>query len=217
MPKEKPKGPRPVEIAIAAVLSAIVGVIGAVAYLALQPLEKVTNLPAEEDRALGRIYYVEGKSGNASHGTWEAKEGAISAGRSGRLQLVEEELNRWAAQRLKGTSAVEMPAVHIEPGVPNFRVADDRLFVTAPLKWSVFGASRTLDGYVSGHFADRGDAPTFERDRVYVGSCPLPEVFARRLFSQVVHSYDLPDAVREGWTNLQTVSIQGNTLDLVIP
>lgn len=225
MPKEKDKGPKPFEIVIAAVLSFIIGVLGAGVFLAFQPLEKVNEMPAEEDRVLGKVYYVEGKGGDTTvdgrtvRGTWEPKEGAVRAGRSGTLSLVEQELNQWAAQRLKGGGSDDLPALHIEPARPNFRLADDQLYVMTSLEWSAFGVERTFDSLVSGPVVSRGGTHELDHEQLYVGSLPVPNLFglADRLVRDVVDSYDVPEELREGWANLETVSIDGDTLELVIP
>lgn len=216
---EKNKGPRPVEIAIAAVLSCLLGVVGAIVLLAFQAPEEVTELPPEEDREFGRVYHVQGKKGNASHGTWEAKTEAIKAKKSGKISLVEEELNQWASRQLKETDAVEKPALHIEPGTPNFKIGDDELFVGAPLTWNIFGSSRTFESHTRGHFAAEGDSFVFEHGRIYVGSCPLPDLggLATRLFRDVADSYNVSESLREGWANLESVSIEEGSLKLVIP
>lgn len=217
MAQKKEKGPRPVEIVIAAVLSLILGVLGAVVYLAFQPLEKVTEMPDEEEREFGRVYYVEGSEGDSSDDTWEPKAEAVSTGRSGSLSFVEEELNQWAAQNLD----VERKAgnLNIEPGVPNFRIADGRFYAAVPLTWNLFGTSRTLDSYVSGKFSSQNGSHSLDYERLYVGGCPIPNVFglANRLFRDVVESYEVSDELQEGWAALETVSIEDDALTLVIP
>ncbi|MEX2382199.1 MAG: hypothetical protein WD490_07440 [Opitutales bacterium] len=217
MAKKKDKGPRPVEIVVAAVLSGILGVVGAVAFLVLQPPEEVTEMPAEEDREFGLVYYVTGKGGNASHGTWLAKKEAVKTKRSGNLALVEEELNQWAAQKLKETAEIEKPLLHIEAGMPNFRIAEDSLFVGVPLTWSMFGFGRTFDSHTSGRFKNSGAGYGFEHDRVYVGSCPVPGLLANRLVNDVVASYAVPEELNEGWNALESVALEESSLKLVIP
>lgn len=217
MAKKKDKGPRPVEIVISAVLSGVLGVAAAIIFLALQPPEEVTEMPAEEDREFGRVYYIAGKGGNASHGTWHPKREAVKAKRSGSISLVEEELNQWASAELKETSEIEKPFLHIEPGVPNFRLAGDVMVVGVPLTWNIFGVSRELDSHTSGRLARKGDGYGFEYDRLYVGSCPVPDILANRLVGDVIASYDVSEGLEEGWAALESVTIEEGSLKLVIP
>lgn len=219
-PPEKDKEPSPVEIAIAAVLSVIVGAVGAAVFLVLQPVEKVSELPEPEDRALARLYSVEGKAGGASHDTWEGKKANLEAGRNGELTLVEEELNRWAAKELKAAEAEdgeEAGFLAVEPGAPGFRIADDLLTVKVPLTWTAFGASRTFDAQTSGRFVQQGGGPAFDFDRFYLGSCPIPGFLANRLMADVIASYGVSDGLRNGWASLQSVEVDGDSLKLLIP
>lgn len=219
MPKdaEKEKGPRPVEIAIAAVLSVIVGFVGAAAFLMFQTPERVSELPDPDDRELGRLYFVEGKSGNASHDTWQPKEAAVKTGRSGRLSLVEEELNRWAAQSLQPDQEAEQGFISVEPGQPEFRIADSLLTIRSPLTWSAFGVSQTFDAQTSGELVQRDGTYVLDHGRVYVGSCPLPGMLGRRLVRDVTATFDLSAELREGWASLESVELDEDALRLVIP
>lgn len=235
MGKKKNKEPRLYEIVIAAVLSGILGVVGAVAYLALQAPEEVDELPAAEDRELGRLYYVVGAKGDESHATWEAKVEALKSGRSGTFSVVEQELNQWAAARLgskageKGADGAEgeegeapaddgeKPFLHVEPGTPNFHIAENRLFIGAPLEWNFFGMTRSFDALTSGQFEERDGVFAYKHDRVYVGSCPLPGFVADRLVRDVVASYNVPETLTESWAALEGVSLEEDGLKLVIP
>lgn len=216
---DEQKGPRPVEIAIAAVLSGILGVVGAAAFLVLQTPETVSELPEPEDRELGRLYVVDGKQGDASDDTWEAKLRDIEEGSSGDVELVEEELNRWAAENLQAEDDDdrEKGFLHVEPDTPRFRIADNVLTVSAPLTWSVFGNTRTFDSQKSGSFTRRGDTYVLDQGRLYVGSCPIPGFLGNRLLRDVVAFYNISDELRDGWAALESVAIEDESLKLVIP
>ncbi|HLS28621.1 MAG TPA: hypothetical protein VK041_08220 [Opitutales bacterium] len=219
MAKSKNKEPRLWEIIVAAILSLVVGFLGAVVFLVTLPPEVVSELPAEEDREIGKVYYVKGGEGDASHATWEAKEEALKAQRRGSMTLVEEELNQWAGVRLgeEQSPGDDQPLLHIVPGVPNFHLTDEELFVSVPLEWSLFGFGRTFDGLTSGTFEETGGRHVLNYDRVYVGSCPLPGFLANKLVRDVTASYDVAEEVEEGWAALQSVEITEEGLALVIP
>jgi hypothetical protein len=216
-PLEENKGPRPVEIVIAGILSGIVGVLGAAVFLAFQPAEKVTEIPEAEDRSLGTLYYVEGKGGSSEDDTWKAKKSGLEAARSARMTLTEEELNQWAAQDLKMGAAPDQGFLVIEPGTPRFRIADDILMVRVPLTLRLFGNGRTFDSQASGSFVRRGADYGFEYDRFYIGSCPVPGFVSSRLVKSVVATYDVSDELRSGWSALGTVELDGGSLRLMIP
>lgn len=219
MAKSKNKEPRLWEIVVAAILSLIVGVLGAVVFLVTLPQEEVSELPAEGDREIGKIYFVKGSKGDASHGTWEAKEEALKAKRRGSMTVVEEELNQWAEVRLgeEQTRPADQPLLQVVPGVPNFHLTDEELFVSVPLEWNLFGFRRTLGSLTSGTFQEKGGTHVFNHNRVFVGSCPLPGFLAKKLVGDVSASYDVAEELEEGWSNLQSVEIGEEGLALVIP
>lgn len=218
---DKEKGPRPAEIAVAAVLSAILGLVGAAAFLAFQEPEQVSSMPEEEDRQLGVVYYLPGKPGGNAHATWQAKRDAVQAGRSGTISLVEEELNQWAGQEFgKGPGETEeAPSLHIRPGRPRFRIDEGTFHVGIPLDWNVFGMSREFDSQAQGSFARRDGVHVFAQERVYVGSMPVPNLFglADGLVQRVVDSFEVSEELREGWANLESVAVEEESLQLVIP
>jgi len=219
MAKSKNKEPRLWEIVVAAILSLIVGLLGAVAFLVTLAPEEVSELPEPGERELGRVYLIKGEEGDSSHATWEAKEEAVKAQRSGEISVVEEELNQWAEARLggDGEGSGEASFLHVESGVPNFRLEEGELFVSIPLTWNLFGFAETFESQTSGTFRQRGGSFEFDHDRVYVGSCPLPDFFAKRLVRDVIDSFQPLDELREGWANLENVSLEEEELALVIP
>lgn len=218
--KDKTKGPRPAEIVIAAVLSLLLGVVGAALFLAFQEPEEVTSMPEPEDREFGVVYYVPGERGNQSHGTWTMKKEVLERKRSGTLVLVEEELNQWVAQEFKEpTGEPDGPLLHIRPGTPGFRIEEGVLHAGFPLEWSILGASRKFQSQAIGGFERAGDRYVFDHDRVYVGSMQVPNIFGLSdlLVRRVVNSFEVSDSLREGWANLEDVSLDEETLRLVIP
>lgn len=220
--RDKNKGPRPAEIVIAAVLSLLLGVVGAVAFLALQDPEEVREAPDDEDRVLGKVYYQPGNPGSAIHGTWQAKKQALQRGRSGNLKLVEEELNQWAGQEYESPAEgndEDAPVLHVRPGTPRFRIEEGQFHIGIPLEWSVFGASREFPSQTWGTFTEQDGIHIYEQERVYIGSCPVPNAFglADYVVSKVVASFDVPDELREGWAALEEVSVDDDALRLVIP
>lgn len=218
MARRKDQGPRPYEIAIAACLSLIVGVLGAAVYLALIPPEEVSEIPEEEDRRLARVYYVPGSAGTREHGTWEAKQAAIESGRSGSFSFVEGELNLWARNFFSDEEETKAGPVLIKAGRPNFRV-DEELQINLDLDWSAFGMERDFVSLATGEFVERRGQHVFRPRRVYIGSCPVPGIFglAQKAFGRVASAYEIPAELREGWEQLASVEIEEEELKVTIP
>src|SRR5690625_7157076 len=116
------------------------------------------------------------------------------------MTLVEGELNLWAGVRLgeEQSPGDDQPLLHIVPGVPNFHLTDEEVFVSVPLEWSLFGFGRTSDGLTSCTFEETGGRHVLNYDRVYRGSCPLAGFLANTLVRHVTASHDLHDAVQDG-------------------
>ncbi len=219
MARKKDRAPKPYEIAIGAILSLILGVAGAVVFLVLQPPEEVKEMPSPEERVFGRVYVVPGKLGTDEHNTWQAKEEAIKAKRSGTITVVEQELNRWAAARF-GEEAERTAAVgpvQIEPGTPDFRIEGENLVVGLPTEWTVFGQSRELQAQATGVIEKDGGIFRFAHDRVYVGSCRVPGILANRLIRQLVSAFEVSEELREGWASVESAAIEEGKLTVVMP
>lgn len=217
---DKKKGPKPVEIVIAAVLSLVVGVVGAAAFLAFQEPEKVDEMPTEEDRQFGIVYYVPGSTGNQNHATWAAKREAIIKGRSGTLPLVAEELNQWVAREYpEKESEGDKPVLHVSPGTPNFRIEEGVFHIMMPLEWSVFGFAHEFRSQASGDFGPKNSVYAFEQDRVYVGSMPVPNVLGMSdsVVKKVLGGFEISEDLYAGWKTLEDVSLDAETLQLVLP
>ncbi len=217
----KDKGPRPVEIAIAAVLSLILGVVGAAVFLAFQEPEEVVGTPPEEDRVFGVVYYVPPSMGNQAHATWQVKQTAVQQGRSGTIPLVAEELNQWAARTFPESDEEggDKPAIHVSPGTPGFRMEEGVFHVSMPLEWSAFGASREFLGQAHGGFAEENGVHVFDYERVYIGSMPVPGILglSDMVVNRVASAFEVSDELREGWAGLESVTVEEETLQLTIP
>lgn len=216
--RNKDEGPKPYEIAVAAVLSLLVGVIGAAGFLAFTPPEEVSELPDEEDREFARVYYVAGEQGGREHATWDLKRQAIEAGQTGTMELVEEELNQWAAATYRDDAETAAGPLQITAGQPKFHLADN-LQVAADLEWSIFGASQNFQSVAWGNFERRRGEFVFRPERVYIGSCPIPGAFglAQRMFNRVAGAYEVSPELREGWSQLAAVEVTEGEMKVTIP
>jgi hypothetical protein len=217
---DKEKGPKPVEIAVAAVLSLVVGVLGAAAFLAFQEPEKAEKMPAEEDRVFGIVYYVPGSMGNQNHAAWAAKREAVIRGRSGTVPLVAEELNQWVAKEYPNKeSAGDKPVLHVSPGTPTFRIDEGAFNIMIPLEWSVFGMSHEFRSQAWGDFVQKKGVYSFDAARVYIGSMPVPNVFgmSASVVRKVLGGFDISEDLYAGWSSLESVSVKDDTRQLVIP
>ncbi len=219
MARQKDKGPKPVEIAVAGVLTLLLGLVGGGLFLALQPIKEVREPVSEDEREFGAVYYVRGRSGTQEHQTWQVKKEAVNSAISGEFEVVEQELNLWAANDFRHIEDSGGGFVHIQPSTPSFRIADSELQAALPLEWNIFGLNRKIQSQARGTFERRGGVYTFSPDRVYIGACPVPRVFglADYFVNKVVAAFEVTPEFRDGWSQIEELSLDGETLRFVIP
>ncbi len=220
--REKEKGPKLYEIIIGAILSVILGVLLAVVYLAFQEVEEVDQLPSEEARQARTVYFVEGETGAPGQFNWRPKQGAFEEGRSGTLELVEQELNQWVADQfseLEDRDYEDEGMFYIAPRTLNFRIDDGKLQLAADLDWTVFGYSHSLKTQALGSFVREEGVFVFEPETMYVGGFKLPEpaVLGSALIRRIVEALNVSADLRDGWASLTDVSIEEDVLILEIP
>ncbi len=221
---EKDKGPKLYEIVIGAILSVVLGALLAVVFLAFQPVREVDRMPSEEAREKGKVYYVAGAVGTAGQYNWRPKQAAVETGRSGTLELVEQELNQWAATTfsdLEDEAYDDAGMFFVAPRSLNFRIGEEDLQIASDLDWTVFGVTQTLKAQAIGRFVDSGSGYAFEPETVYVGGLKLPEVgdLGKALYEKVFEALEpqISSDLRDGWAALASVSIDENRLILEIP
>jgi hypothetical protein len=218
-------GPGWIEVIFGAVLSAIIGAILGAVLLMAKPVVVVKEMPKEADVDPKVTYYLEGSRDSGKAREAMAKRRAFGEGHS--VTLIEDELNAFAAPTTGAAppkpKAGEKEAEEAQPtfvsGVPNFRVRDGALQFAVPVTVNALGGSRKIIVQTRGGFVKKGDVFVFEPDTFHIGSCPvqrLPFVVSY-VRKQFVSSQQIPDDLKAAWLKLASVSIEGNTLKLMMP
>lgn len=218
--KEEQKGPKAYEVIIGAFLSIFLGVLLAVVYLVVQPVEEVEEPPADAERDRRTVYFVEGAEGSAVEVNWRPKYSAFEAGAPGTLELSEEELNQWVAVQYPDLDEEDPDGgmVSIAPRSLNFRIYDGVLQVGSELHMEVMGVGRTVRAQAHGDFVQRNGGFVFEAERVYLGGFKVPhEALGELIMNRVYDSFEIPDELRDAWNRLALVTVVDNRLILEIP
>jgi hypothetical protein len=220
-------GPSMTEVALGAVLGLIAGVLVACVYLVFKPIELVKELPPADKISKSAVYYIQGNESGAKSRGWQAKQKQILTGSTFSLELVEDELNAWAATLAAPAPAAKpgapadaaKPAVDgiFNPGRPNFRVVDGKLQIGAKCVLNWYGVTHEVTIKTTGTFTKSGDSVVYVPETVYLGSCPvhLLPALAGPLAGHLISRVKVPDDVRAGWAKLDSVTIDGTKLMLV--
>ena len=208
-------GPGWGEVILGALLSFILGVVLAMAFLIFTPVEKVKAMPKEPKPKV--VYYLEGNALSGRAGQAQSKAKAFLQGKS--VVLNEDELNALATgfSKKRGTGKpAANPENAIENGTPNFRIHDGVLQVGVPLEISTYGLTREVILQARGGFTKSGDTFVFDPTEVYVGSCPIERLpmLQGMIFDRLIAVAELPEGVPAAWQKLSDVAVDGSTLRL---
>lgn len=236
-------GPSWVEVFFGAILSIVLGVALAVAYLVAKPVAVVKELPAAEERDSGMIYLVEGSHDATKGRQWKAKHQQFMAGHS--VVLNEDELNaavlaltspapaksapaKPPAQgngkkpepaKKADAPAAEALATDLAPGLPNFRIRDGEMQIAVPVTVNALTLTLDLQVQARGAFEKRGDHYVFAPSTLFIGSLPVDRipVLAGFVLEKFYAGQTFPTDIVEVWGKLSQVSIEGPQLKLMAP
>lgn len=207
-------GPSWTEVIFGAVLSLVLGIVLAAAYLVLKPVETVREMPKEP--ATGVVYFLEGSRNSSSAREVEAKQRALMEG--GSAVLNESELNVLTAPppKPKDDAAAPEESKMMTPGALNFRIRESVMQIAVPLNLNVQGLEFTVILQTRGGFVKKGDTFTFVPDEFYLGSCPLQRLpfIEGMLIKRIMAGVAIPAELAAAWRNLSGVVVEGNTLRL---
>lgn len=234
------RGPSWVEVILGALISLVLGVAIGAALLIFRPVTVVREMPKEDARIPGAVYFVEGSRETNRGREAPAKRKAFAEGQT--VTAIEDELNVLVgpatsfaaagapgapvapkAPEKKATDKAGTPEASpddmIFAGTPNFRLRDNLMQVGIPVTLNVLGMSEKLVVQTRGGFAKRGDVFVYEPGEFYIGSLPvtrLPMVadFAREKF---LSAQAIPEDIKAAWPKLTNVSVEGNVLKLTMP
>jgi hypothetical protein len=212
-------GPGWGEVILGALLSLVLGIVLAMAFLIFTPVVKVREMPKEPDAKV--VYYLEGSAAASRAHQAQTKAKSFLQGQS--VTLNEDELNSivygFRAQPpkpAKPTLTSAPPDKVIEPGSPNFRIRDSVLQIGVPLKLSAYGLKHEVIFQARGRFTKSGDTFVFDPNEVFVGSCALERlpVIRDMILKRLVAATEVPPELPTAWQKLTDVSLEGSNLKL---
>jgi hypothetical protein len=239
-------GPSWTEVILGAFLSVILGVVLGAVLLIARPVKVEKELPKEEERVRGAVYYVEGSKDATKGKQAVPKKTAFVAGRS--VAVIEDELNALAAPAPaaptapakapeKGKTAdkgkapekgkeAEKPAAPTTAvggmctlGVPNFRLRDGAMQIAVPVTVNTLDLGLQMLVQARGKMAKTAGGFAFEPAEMYVGSCPVHRLPLVSGFvrSQILSEKLIPEDIKGAWAKLADAAIEGGTLKLTMP
>lgn len=217
-------GPSMTEVALGAILGLVAGVLAAGVYLVFKPVSQVKEMPKEPSRSV--VYYIPGSELSGKARNWQAKQKQIMGNPTFTFDLVEEELNAWAATLAAPAPAAPKPGAApaaapanpnqpgydgiFNPGKPNFRIVEGKLQIGAKCVLNWYGLTYETTVTVTGTF----DGADFKVETLYLGSCPvhLMPALSGPLMAHLVAREKLPDELRAAWAKVDSVTLDGVTM-----
>jgi len=235
-------GPSWVEVFFGALLSVILGIVLAVAYLVAKPVAVVKELPVAEEREGGMVYLVEGSRDATKGKQWKVKQQQFMAGHS--VALTEDELNAAVAaltapapakpepskapahpkknepaKKADAPPAAESLTAGVKSGVPNFRIRDGAMQIAMPVTLNALTLNLDVPVQARGGFEKRGDHYVFVPSTLLIGSLPVDRipVLSGFVLDKFYAGQTFPVEITTAWEKLSQVSIDGAQLKLVAP
>jgi len=226
-------GPSWIEVIVGAVISVIIGIVLAAAFLIFKPVTQVKELPKEP--AVGMVYYIEGSHDSAKARRVVSKLKIFAQG--GSIVLNEDEINTAATPATpagptpppaKGPAAAgKVPAAEpdsgdfLTPGAPNFRIHDGQLQISVPVrvKYALVGLNQSFLVQAKGTIARQGDTFVYVPETVYVGSCPLQRLPLATgwVMNKILSAQHVPPELAAAWGRLADVALEPTALKLTMP
>lgn len=217
-------GPGMGEIILGVILSLVLGAVLGATVLIIRPVRTVKEMPKEEDRAKGAVYYIEGSNVTSKAGQAAAKRKSFTAGQS--VTATEDEINSLIAaakapapgapKDAKQAPEAAAPAETLAVGAPNVRISDGRVQVAAPFTLNVLGISQKVVVQARGEFVNRDGTFVFDPAELYVGSCPVERVPVLSGFirQKLLGAHPIPEDIATAWKLVSGVAVEGNALRL---
>jgi len=231
-------GPSWAEVIFGAVLSVALGIVLGALLLILRAPEVLKQPPKEADRDAKKVYYVQGSRDITKGREAPAKRKAFIEGQT--ITVTEDHLNSFfpvnavakapapapkpadkakPAEKAKAPAAPEGPAPEtLVLGSPDFRISDSVLQIAVPVTVNVLGVSQTVIAQTRGTFVRQDATFVYEPSEMFVGSCPVQRLpYVATYVREKLLSVPVPDDIKEGWSKLANVALEGKTLKLTVP
>jgi hypothetical protein len=195
------------------------GILIAAVYLTFRPVHEVKRMPAEEDMKPG-VYYIEGRRSGMDGAEWVSKRNEVVAEGALDITVNEQELNQWSSATFSDRRMdlkIEYGDAKFEPGIPNFRIADDQVQIGFPFDIKGVGDNRRLIFQAKGTFVEGPDATrVFVPEYVYLGSCRIPNLggFSAVVVRSLANVVGAPEEVLAAWPSLTDVTVDGDVIKL---
>jgi hypothetical protein len=221
-------GPSTTEVFLGAMLSILLGLIFALAYLVTKPVQ-IAKSSAKEPVA-GQTTFVRGTRDDDRGKQWLRKKQLFTEGNS--VAVNEDELNAWISAGTeperpkpntpkKLTQAIPPPPVGILSfSTPNFRIRNGTLQIgcEGTLDLEMVALKQPLVMRATGQFVKNGDGFIFVPEQFYLGCCPLHRLpgVANLVFDRLLEDVKIPGNIAAAWRKLADVSVEGSSLLLTM-
>jgi hypothetical protein len=222
-------GPSVIEVFLDGVLSLLLGLTFALAYLAAKPVQIAK--PSAKEPVAGPTTYVKGSRDGNRGKQWLRKKQLLTEGNS--VAVNEDELNVWITAGTepeppepsapkKLTQTPPPPPVGILSfGVPNFRVRNGTLQIgcEGTLNLEMVALKHPLVMRATGQFVKKDDGFTYVPEQFYLGCCPLHRLpgVANLVLERLLGKVKIPEDIAVAWKKLADVSVDGSSLLLTMP
>ncbi|MDF3056488.1 MAG: hypothetical protein K0R17_703 [Rariglobus sp.] len=207
-------GPGIFAIIFGALLSLVLGVVLAMAYLVAKPVEVVKELPKEPVK--GVVYYIEGSSNSSKARQWSRKRQMLVGTEPAELVFVEDELNAWIGSVMtQGGPEAKSGAAAI---VPNVRIYNGTLQVGFSAMYEYLDTKWTTALQTSGRFVNTPEGPRFSADEAFFGSLPIHRLpgYDSFMIQEIILGKEIPEEIRRAWNRVTEATIDQNSLRLVL-
>jgi hypothetical protein len=158
---------------VAAGLSVLAGAGLAAALLAIQPVNRVKELPAASERERGAVYFVEGQRDPARMRSAPAKIESLLRGQ--RVTFAEEDINGLLEAGMAARGKTPDDAA-VSPGSPNVRIRDGVVQVALEVTVKVLGLKQKILVQARGGFVAESGQWVFAPQELRVGGLPLERI-----------------------------------------
>lgn len=202
---------------ILALISAAIGVSAGIWTFASNPVVEVRDMPPPDQRQPGVVYLVRG-SDQASVG-YRPKLDMLLAGRPGTYAFSEKELNTWARDTFRFTTAGnnDGSGIRITPSTPNFRLTEDGVVqIAMNTEISAWGSSRKMWYQVRGEFNEDNGYSHFQAEETFLGSAKIPPLGVATMLNSMILGMFTGTTETEKlmniWSRVDSVRVENSTL-----
>ncbi|MBL9202678.1 MAG: hypothetical protein JNL39_19350 [Opitutaceae bacterium] len=236
------RGPTWAGVIFAGAASVVLGGALGAFLLAFRPVNAGKEMPPDNERKPGEVYYVEGTRDTAKARLAATKRKAFLDGQS--VTLSEDELNVMAGPAPAPKPAANQPKKGPEPkaappppkspakksgepekevesfvrGTPNFRLRENDVQIAVPITVNSLGLGSVVTVRTHGQFTKDGDVFRYDISDMWVGALhtdrlPFVRAWAREKFL----TQPLPEDLQAAWKKVAKITVGNGSLQLTVP